>query len=233
MNDHYKFLAAAVATLGCTTAAYADLTLLGPENFQGTGLGAVNTILTVQSPGASSFETGTVSWNGTTDVITGSQVLTGASQTQTRTLGEVGVTSASELRVVFNAIEPGASSGQGSIDLEALTLTFYSPTGTTLYSASLDQSYSFADTFTGAGNSGFVFGLTPEQAAAAQAAVFGGSFGTVRVGLMASASMAEGGLETFFVARSPVAPIPEPGTYALMLAGLGAVGFMAKRRART
>ncbi len=28
------------------------------------------------------------------------------------------------------------------------------------------------------------------------------------------------------------APIPEPETYALMLAGLGLVGFMAKRRAR-
>ena len=30
----------------------------------------------------------------------------------------------------------------------------------------------------------------------------------------------------------PVAAIPEPQTYALMLAGLGAVGFMAKRRRR-
>ena len=27
-----------------------------------------------------------------------------------------------------------------------------------------------------------------------------------------------------------VTPIPEPSTYALMLAGLGAVGFMARRR---
>jgi hypothetical protein len=33
-----------------------------------------------------------------------------------------------------------------------------------------------------------------------------------------------------FVVGSNMAPIPEPETYALMLAGLGVVGFMARRR---
>ena len=39
-----------------------------------------------------------------------------------------------------------------------------------------------------------------------------------------------GGSGSNWVAGSPVAPIPEPSTYALMAAGLGLVGFVARRR---
>lgn len=219
------FLAAgALALFG--SAAHAQLVLTEPVDFSGTGLGSVNTILTIQSPGSSTSETGAVGWNGSTDVIMG-DAKTGASQTQTRTFAELGVTSASDLRVVFNALEPG-NDALNAIDLTSLTLSVYNATGATVFSASTPQSYSFADTFTGAGNSGFLFELTDASAAQLQS-VFSSD---LRVGLFASAANATGGFETFFVGNvaSPVTPVPEPETYALMLGGLGLLGLAARRR---
>jgi hypothetical protein len=42
--------------------------------------------------------------------------------------------------------------------------------------------------------------------------------------------VALGGQEV--VSAAPATPVPEPGAYALMLAGLSAIGFVARRRAR-
>ena len=53
-----------------------------------------------------------------------------------------------------------------------------------------------------------------------------------RIGLSAVVLNATGGQETFFVTNLGAVPppIPEPETYALMIAGLGVVGFVARRR---
>ena len=222
-----KPLAAAAVLLSIAGAARADLTLVAPENFQGSGLGSVNTVLTLQSPGSTSNESGSVAWNGTTDVTAG-DAMTGASQSRTRTFAELGVTSASSLRVVFNALEPGNAAN--SISLTDLTLNVYSSTGAVVFSATTPTSYSFADTFTGAGNSGFVFALNTAEAAELQS-VFAPS---LRIGLNATAANATGGFETFFVANgTTVTPVPEPSSLALLLGGLGCVVTLSKRRARS
>jgi hypothetical protein len=232
-----RFIGLAAAAITGTLAmgsANAMLVLQGPQDFQGTGLGAVNTVLTLQSPGSSTFESGSVSRapGNPNDVITGNAG-TGASQTQTRSIGSLGVTSASDIRVVFNAQEPGNAT-DNTVLLNTLQLNIYSSSGNLLFSSGGFNSVNFANTFTGAGNSGFVFALDSAQAAQAQAAAFGTGFATNLIGLSAAASNATGGPETFFVASAggAVPAIPEPETYALMLAGLSVVGFGARRRKR-
>lgn len=229
---------AVTATLALAShTAQADLIDLGVVDINGTGLGAVNTLLTITSPANSSDENGSVSWDGSADVISGSQVLTGSSQTQTRVLGDVGVLSAADLRIVFNASEPGGANN--GITLNTLTFAAYTPTGVNIFNGSLAAPITYASTSNGVGNSGIVFGLDALQATAFQSAVIasGVSFSSIIAGLSASASNATGGLETFFIGSGtgdgivpPTSVVPEPQTYALLLAGLAAVGFMTKRR---
>jgi hypothetical protein len=51
---------AVAAALGFASSANASLIQVGADTFQGVGLGAVNTILTMTSPGATSTETASV-----------------------------------------------------------------------------------------------------------------------------------------------------------------------------
>ncbi len=222
-----KMALAVGAALGFASTAHASLVLVSPTDVNGAGIGAVNTILTITSPNSTSTETGSVGLNlSGVQVITG-DAQTGIGQTQVRSLGTVGVTSAASLRVVFNASEPGSD----SINLNNLVLNIFGSGGNLLFTSGAFAPIVFPSTAPGIGNAGFVFALDAAQQAQATAqGAFSSS--TNVLGLVASASNATGGMETFFVAPS-ITAIPEPETYAMMLSGLGLLGFIARRRKST
>jgi hypothetical protein len=216
----------------------ASLISIGTTPTSGAGLGTVNTILTVTSPGNTSTETGCVGASSVGAQVIGSSACfggalggdeqTGASQTQLRTIGQSGAIDASSFLIVLNTVEPGGD----SITLDQLSVRFYSPTGTVLYTASTSGSINFPATFTGIGNAGFGFQLDSAQAAAATAAsVFASSSNLI--GLSASLSNATGGHETFFVGSvasgggggGAGGPTPEPGTLMLLGGALFTLGL--------
>jgi len=224
MSKHLFGLAATAVLMAGLVDAHAGLSLRPAQNFAGAGLGAANTILTLQNIAGFSFEAGSVgrAVGIPSDVISG-DVLTGPSQTRTRSLGDLGIASAADLRVVFRPLEPADPAGQ-DISLNNLQLSIYSPTGSLLFNSGFFSPMEFADPTTGAGNSGFVFALDGAQVGQAQSAAFGTGFAGNLVGLAAAASNAAGSFETLYVASATaVAAVPEPETYALLLVGLAAL----------
>lgn len=180
---------------GAAQAAF----IITPFETTGAGLGTVNTVLTFSR---TPTESGCVSRGAGVDVVgpaaclganVGGDEGTGASQTQTRSLGELGLTSADNLRAVFNS----SQSAGGPIQLDSLVLGIYSDTGTLLFTSSTFAPILFPITFSGTGTSGYVFRLDPADAAAAQP-FFANP--TNRIGISASASMTSGGPETIFIA---------------------------------
>lgn len=180
----------------------AGLQYTGPVDQHGTGLGHVATVLTIQKK---DVESGCVSWNGSADVmgpgapacpngIAGGDEKTGASQTLTRTLAELGNPTADTLQVIFNPNEPGSNR---HLRLEALSLRISSPSGAILLEAALGAPMDIEATDSGTGSAGWAFGLI-------NTAGFEAPFadGDNRVGLAATVSDPDGGFETFYLAQA-------------------------------
>jgi hypothetical protein len=191
----------------------AGLSYAGPVQHQGSGLGHVATLLTIQEQGS---ESGCVSWNGGKDVfgpdapacppgIAGGDEKKGASQTLTRRLAEVGHPTPEQFLLVFNANEPKGGT-KNRLRIEALALRILAPDGAVLFQASLGVvPLAINATDSGIGNAGWAFVLDdPGSAAAAFADAEN------RVGLAATIGDTDGGFETFYLAATGTPPPPPP-----------------------
>lgn len=237
----------ALASPGMASAGLVyDAAILTPAQ----GFGTAPRDLTLQASGQDTFESGGLSWNGTA-LVFGSVLANEAqvfmpnsvvNQSGTTSLpsplvdnqkygvpttGDLGITKARQIAVLFNATEPNGD----NVNVTDLTLKFYSSAGSFL--GAIDGGANFATSNPGNGVAGFTFVIDALQQATVDGWLASGGAGT-RLALEASITDFAGGAETFLVYNlapdTPVASIPEPGTYALMFAGLGAIGFVARRR---
>jgi len=139
------------------------------------------------------------------------------------TIGSLGITTASQIGVLFNATEPGGN----SVNVTDVTLKFYTSGGTFL--GAIDGAQNFADSNPGNGVAGFTFVVSADEQAYVNGLLAAGGAGTT-LALESTITDFAGGPESFLIYNLSTAPIPEPETYALMIAGLGLIGFVAHRR---
>lgn len=176
----------------------------GPaDETSGTGLGAVNTVLTVQTTGGATTESGCVAYDGTGDVVGPSACPAGIAggdeqaSSQTRSLSEVGLSSAYNFRLVFNYNETQSGPLVDNIVIDDLQATIYNTDGSVCFTSGAFSPDAYREPFSGTGNAGFVYRLDAEQAAQAEPCF---ADPANRIGLAASLSGADSGNETFYIA---------------------------------
>jgi hypothetical protein len=248
MKEIFKYglaVGALVAAGVLGNSAQAHLIYEGPIDLQGTGLGNVETILTMTSQGTGINESGKVSWNGSADVVTadpnppgytpsGSTNMNGLNKTIL--LSDTGWTpnTGSGLGIVFNPVEP-QNPGKVSITLNNLEMTIYdATTGAAKFVAPWAAAFpgdpggpplTLDAIDAGTGNSGYLFAL--DKTETDQLNALQGLSVNDHIGLLAFATDAQGGHETFFgtvIAHDPD-PVPAPApANTIGLLGIGMIG---------
>lgn len=240
--------AAAFAAVALPNAASASLVYASDVFYNAAGFGNLPKDLTLQASGNDTFESGAVGVGTNGMIVFGAPIadadvfmgngVTNATGTANLpnplddnqkygipTIGSLGITSASQIGIVFNGTEPAGN----MVNVTDLTLKFYTSTGTLL--GAIDGQQTFDGTQAGLGSAGYVFRVDALQQSYVNELFAKGGANTT-LALEASITGVFGGPETFKLVNlgAPVAAVPEPETYALMLAGLGVMGFMANRR---
>jgi hypothetical protein len=246
MKKELKLSLLAASLLAVWGGANASLVQNGTVDLTGQGFGNAPRLLTIQATGSANTESGAIGIsNGTLvgltpgisdSLVAGGNGITNAGGNTANplsdnqkfgipTLSELGWTSGANVGLLFNATEPG---GDG-LNVTDVTLKFYN--GNNVVTA-IDGNFSLASTEPGNGKAGFLISVDQAQQQVLNNTVFNQQgFGNYRIALESTITGVGGGPESYSALGVQPA-VPEPQTYAMMLAGLGLLGFARIRRNR-